>query len=400
VSPTSDLPPLGQLLSTRGQYESELDIDVGYGSDGLDGRTERIMAYGYRYGSNGDRNFLSLPDSNEANADGKEFMLSHVVIHDYEPKHKFLAISDDTQHPALSLTQEDAEIINHSLVIDYGAYAEREKKRGILSLELHKFRRAPELDKGCATCSGPLEGNIFRRGRFCHYTGKHYCKKCHSDDKALIPAKVVKEWDHKLYAVSKTSYNTLISHLKDPLINLRTECPALYTQLFSLRKVKELRTQAIMIAQFLRSCRDAIKLLQPVRNCMHLVDCVHIYSIHDLHEIYRSKLAPRLARYLRACLHHVTVTCESCKGKGYYCELCKSNELLFAFQTIKITKCKVCNVVYHQTCATNHGLNTRYEDGVNVGCPRCTRLNNLRKTRTITPGVTTGGIGYEDEDRG
>jgi len=226
-----------------------------------------------------------------------------------------------------------------------------------------------------------LEGNLCRKGLFCYYTGKHYCSNCHNDDKALIPAKVVKEWDHKLYAVCKVAYNHIMKHLKDPLINLRTESPALYNQVISLGKVKELRTQAIMVAQFLRSFHNAIQLLLPVRGCMHLIDCVHIYSIHDLHETHRSKLAPRLAHYLQTCLQHITVTCESCRGKGYYCELCQTPELLFSFQTDQITKCKVCNVVFHQTCATTHNLNTRYEDGVNVGCPKCKRLNNLRKKR-------------------
>jgi len=237
--------------------------------------------------------------------------------------------------------------------------------------------------------------NFVRKGYFCYYSGKHYCQNCHNDDKALIPAKVVKEWDHRFYSVSKVAYSHIMKHWREPLINLRTEGPSLYVANLSLRKVKELRAQAIMVAQFLRSCRDALKLLDSMRSSMHLIDCVHVYSVHDLNEIYRSKLAHRLTTYLKDCLQHITVVCESCRGKGYYCELCKSDELLFSFHS-KITKCKVCNVVFHQTCAATHGLNTRYEDGVNVGCPKCTRLNNLRKRRTQTVGGLSNSNEFDD----
>jgi hypothetical protein len=44
----------------------------------------------------------------------------------------------------------------------------------------------------------------FKKGfRFCYYTGKFFCRSCHDDDMAVVPARILVNWDFGIRPVSK-----------------------------------------------------------------------------------------------------------------------------------------------------------------------------------------------------
>ena len=63
----------------------------------------------------------------------------------------------------------------------------------------------------CAQCNKHLDP-LATDMKICDYSGLWYCSECHHGDMAVIPARVVHNWDFKLYKVcgvcSASSKNT------------------------------------------------------------------------------------------------------------------------------------------------------------------------------------------------
>ncbi len=54
----------------------------------------------------------------------------------------------------------------------------------------------------CHGCRKSI-GTLFGPAKICAYSKMYYCEECHADDIALLPAKVVFNWDFNKYRVCK-----------------------------------------------------------------------------------------------------------------------------------------------------------------------------------------------------
>jgi hypothetical protein len=59
--------------------------------------------------------------------------------------------------------------------------------------------RSPRSDRSLARTASLLGGI-----RYCNYTGLYYCPRCHHNEKTLIPARIVHNWDTKEHKVHRT----------------------------------------------------------------------------------------------------------------------------------------------------------------------------------------------------
>lgn len=72
-----------------------------------------------------------------------------------------------------------------------------------------------------AMCHVNLVGGVPSEARQCDYTGQYYCSTCHWNDTAIIPARVIHNWEFEprkvpLKATTKYSQHVKISiHLLD-----------------------------------------------------------------------------------------------------------------------------------------------------------------------------------------
>lgn len=74
--------------------------------------------------------------------------------------------------------------------------------------------------------------------RVCNYDSKYYCYECHENDSALIPARLVYNWDFTLYPVCSVNLQWLSAISHQPLINLRTVNPELYRHIEDLAELQ------------------------------------------------------------------------------------------------------------------------------------------------------------------
>jgi run domain Beclin-1 interacting cysteine-rich containing protein len=126
------------------------------------------------------------------------------------------------------------------------------------------------------------------------------------------------------------------------------------------------------MGEFIKTCRNSGNLIDLLANRKYLLDNVHIYSSLDLVEC--KTFMAFIMSIMESYVTHITEKCETCKGKGFYCEICKNNELLFSFQVRKISKCPVCKSLYHLTCVKKQGFSWK--------CVKCARRDQLSQRKS------------------
>merc|ERR1712137_381037 len=204
--------------------------------------------------------------------------------------------------------------------------------------------------------------------RFCYYTGKYYCAQCHNKDITIIPARVIHKWDFSGYAVC----NFALVHLKNtkykPILRIIELNKDLYLHQKQLKEVLYYRKRIRLMGPFIHSCRRESDLLEYFESKEYMLDDEHIYSMLDLVQHQNKHLIPWLSQLYSNLAEHICVICDSCRGKGYYCEICNKNEVIFPFQTDLTTKCLKCNALFHRKCFVPH----------KVSCPKCARTAAIR----------------------
>ncbi|UYV60438.1 DEF8 [Cordylochernes scorpioides] len=214
--------------------------------------------------------------------------------------------------------------------------------------------------------------------RQCDYTGRYYCHLCHWNSLAIIPARVVHNWDFEPKKVCRASYQFLKLMMRKPCLRLETLNPHLFAFLDDLRTVKQLREEILVAKKYFLSCHVALEsgLLLQLSGRMHFVEDGERYSLADLIELEQGSLVPALTAVRDAFLAHITQHCPGCRGKGYICEVCKSEEVIFPFQR-KTASCPACSALFHQN-NQEHLWSTSHPPGHDNHGPRhsvCLTLN-------------------------
>lgn len=235
--------------------------------------------------------------------------------------------------------------------------------------ELLIMKICPEIglhgqDFCCADCDREIDlGN----SRLCHYDGRYYCYNCHSgSDVVPIPARVLRSWDFTPKPVSKLSLQKIcFIRTKPVLFNLFQINSMLYGFIDRLIEIKQIREQIQSMLKYLRVCGQPSK---PHLGTIpkHFLDgnLLNYFTFNDLLDInYVFDILNDLQLLLE---QHIVRRCESCRGKGYYCELCKDpHDVLYPFSK-NGASCSKCQTVYHKNCFHRKKKN----------CPRCQRLNS------------------------
>lgn len=204
----------------------------------------------------------------------------------------------------------------------------------------------------------------------------------------MIPARVVHNWDFTERKVCCNCFSFLRLMSTRPIINLDLLNPQLFQFVEDLVTFKKLRSQFMLIKQYLFTCKKALKEKMQKRLIWslnsHLIESpAYLFSLQDLIDLHKCTLLPILQEVALFSREHIR-NCPTCKEKGYYCELClppkkqseennesvdlreKSNEILFSFDDpMYVFVCGKCTAVFHRDCWVRKGNL--------VSCPRCER---------------------------
>lgn len=204
-----------------------------------------------------------------------------------------------------------------------------------------------------------------REFRLCDYSGLYYCNACHWASQAVIPARVLRNWDFGPRPVGQASLQQLRLTSTRPLINVEQLNAALFGHSQELALVRRLRRELNAMWRYLVACRIAREdhlLWRLLVDEPHLVQTPDLYSLQNLLDTNSGELPSRLETLQCRFLEHIKDSCDICKGRGHICETCSNDEVLFPFDAIAIT-CKKCFAVLHKMCFKRK-----------PECPKCLRL--------------------------
>ncbi|RWS29063.1 DUF4206 domain containing protein-like protein, partial [Leptotrombidium deliense] len=215
-------------------------------------------------------------------------------------------------------------------------------------------------DFKCFDCNESIQINNALK---CDYNGKYYCENCHSSNMSVIPARVIHNWDFEQRLISNKSM-FLLNYIKSKpvLFDILELNSMLYGLVEELCHIKRIRQELCLMVKYIKICKQPSKPKLSVATHLFDEEKINCYSLNELTNV--RELQIQLLKLHQTLLVHITKDCESCKGKGFYCELCRDRQdLLFPFSS-NIANCQKCSAVYHKNCYHRKSK----------CCPRCKRL--------------------------
>lgn len=242
----------------------------------------------------------------------------------------------------------------------------RLKENGPLLVHLYTVPSEKGLDAqgfkctGCPQQIGPSRG----RARLCEFSGQYYCDSCHKGDATIIPSRMVHNWDLTQREVSKKALRLLAQIEQEPLLNLEVLNPELVNHAESMAQAHSLRERLRLLGDYLLTCRSGAckKLHARMGQRTYLLESSMRYSVLDLRQIADGQYATFLISLVQHASNHV-LNCDLCTQRGFICQICHSDDILFPFQFDITTRCKDCKAVFHLSCKTAKNA-----------CPRCERM--------------------------
>ncbi|XP_022082181.1 differentially expressed in FDCP 8 homolog A-like isoform X3 [Acanthaster planci] len=218
----------------------------------------------------------------------------------------------------------------------------------------------------CAECRTQLSFSDTADPRQCDYDGHYYCSLCHWNDTEVIPARVIHNWDFNTRKVCRQSKQFLKLMQRRAVLCVQDLNPMLFNYVEELSQIKKLREEILVMKMYFLSCRKAMedKLLLQLQNRPHFVDSPETYSLQDLIDTKDSTLLSTLSGIHGNYAVHIKIECPLCQARGFICELCNSDEVLYPFDMIAAV-CSHCSAVFHRDCFFKHSGE----------CPKCKRLS-------------------------
>ena len=131
------------------------------------------------------------------------------------------------------------------------------------------------------------------------------------------------------------------------VINVATENPLLIKKVTRLKQSIQLREEARLAGNYLRTCRLAEDLTPSLTDLLNIENS-NIFSLNDFCSIRLGIYIKRLKLQLNSALQHI-FSCELCLAKAFFCEKCRATDLIFPFQS-DVIQCQQCFACFHQKC--------------------------------------------------
>ncbi|XP_020231169.1 uncharacterized protein LOC109811756 isoform X2 [Cajanus cajan] len=224
--------------------------------------------------------------------------------------------------------------------------------------------------------------------RLCEYTGQLFCSSCHTNETAVLPARVLHHWDFTYYPVSQMAKSYLDSIHEQPMLCVTAVNPFLLSKVPALLHVMSIRKKISTMLPYVR-CPFWRSINRGLGSRRYLLESNDFFALRDLIDLSKGVFAalPVMVETLsRKILEHITDQCLICCDVGVPCnarqDCSDPSSLIFPFQEDDIERCKACELVFHKRCFRKV-----------ANCP-CGAQLKLNETRSLTNrgGETRGGL--------
>ncbi|KAG5891026.1 hypothetical protein JTB14_035218 [Gonioctena quinquepunctata] len=222
----------------------------------------------------------------------------------------------------------------------------------------------------CAGCSMRVAPKYANRFRYCEYLGRYFCTGCHTNQLALIPGRVLQKWDFKRYPVSTFSYRLLEQMYTDPLFRVFELNKNISKIAKHLQFCKRYRLGLFHLKDFIFTCKYAEIIREKLQQEIpHVMSEPEIYSMEDLVKVRSGEMNSKLKYLVEICCKH-TAECQLCLARGFICEVCNANEVIFPWQMRLVSRCDKCRSCFHISC---------WSPGKSP-CKKCLRIQKRRES--------------------
>ncbi|KAL2935959.1 Pleckstrin homology domain-containing family M member 3 [Bienertia sinuspersici] len=192
--------------------------------------------------------------------------------------------------------------------------------------------------------------------RFCEYTGQLFCSSCHTNETAVVPARVLHNWDFTPYPVSQMAKSYLDSIVDKPMLCVSAANPFLFSRVPPLLHVVGIRRKIGAMLPYIR-CSFRRSIYRRLGYRKYLLEANDFFALRDLDDLSKGVFAALpaiLEAVSKKIQEHITELCLECCDNGIPCgarQACDNPcSLIFPFQEEEIRRCKSCKSVYHMHC--------------------------------------------------
>ncbi|XP_027338563.1 uncharacterized protein LOC113852475 isoform X2 [Abrus precatorius] len=176
------------------------------------------------------------------------------------------------------------------------------------------------------------------KSRLCEYTGQLFCSSCHTNETAVLPARVLHHWDFTHYPVSQLAKSYLDSIHDKPMLCVTAVNPLLLSKVPALLHIMSVRKKIGTMLPYVR-CPFRRSINRGLGNRRYLLENNDFFALRDLIELSKGVFAalPVMVETLsRKILEHITDQCLVCCDVGVPCnarqECSDPSSLIFPFQ--------------------------------------------------------------------
>ncbi|KAG7023123.1 Pleckstrin-likey domain-containing family M member 3, partial [Cucurbita argyrosperma subsp. argyrosperma] len=192
--------------------------------------------------------------------------------------------------------------------------------------------------------------------RVCDYTSQMFCSSCHTNEMAVIPARVLHHWDFTQYPVSQLAKSYLDSIHDQPMLCVSAVNPSLISKVPALLHVMGMRKKIGDMISYVR-CPFRRSINRGLGFRRYLVESNDFFALRDLVDLSKGAFAvlPTILETIsRKILEHIEEKCLVCCDAGVSCgarQACSTPlSLIFPFQETEMDKCASCESLFHKPC--------------------------------------------------
>ncbi|XP_024013504.1 uncharacterized protein LOC18020981 isoform X2 [Eutrema salsugineum] len=192
--------------------------------------------------------------------------------------------------------------------------------------------------------------------RLCEYTGQLFCSSCHTNEMAVLPARVLHHWDFNRYPVSQLAKSYLDSIHEQPMLCVSAVNPFLSSKVPALNHIMSIRKRITIMLPYVH-CPFRKTLNKGISTRRYLLESTDFFALRDLIDLSKGPFAalPAIVETVRRkILEHITEQCLVCCDVGVPCnarQACDdTSSLIFPFQEDEVNKCRSCGSVFHKGC--------------------------------------------------
>ncbi|XP_050223940.1 uncharacterized protein LOC126673736 isoform X2 [Mercurialis annua] len=212
------------------------------------------------------------------------------------------------------------------------------------------------FDDGMTLMQDFVQALGWGKPRLCEYTGQLFCSSCHTNESAVLPARVLHYWDFTPYPVSQLAKSYLDSIHEQPMLCVSAVNPFLFSKVPALHHIMSVRKKIGAMLSYIR-CPFRRTINKGLGSRRYLLQSNDFFALKDLIDLSKGPFAAlpvKVETVSRKIMEHITDQCLVCCDVGIPCnarQACDDpSSLIFPFQEGEIEKCTSCGSVFHKSC--------------------------------------------------